>query len=111
MREDGALVVLTTVADEAAADVLSRRLVEERLAACVTRAAVKSTYRWQGEVETSSEQLLVIKSAAGCWERLRARIRELHDYDVPEILAIEAARVDAAYRSWLLEAVGVGATR
>jgi periplasmic divalent cation tolerance protein len=96
--------VLTTIDDGARAASLARSLVEDGLAACVSRTRVASTYRWEGAVEAAEEELLIIKTAADCGEALRARLAELHPYDVPEIVAVEPSFVAAPYLAWLLDA-------
>jgi periplasmic divalent cation tolerance protein len=97
-----ARIVLTTVPgpDEAAS--LARALVEERLAACATLIpVVQSVYRWQGEVESSTETLLLIKTAADKLSALEARLHELHGYQVPEFLVLEVESGSHAYLEWL----------
>lgn len=84
--EDLLLVWCTCPADTAGP--LAEALVGERLAACVNRIGpVQSTYRWQGAIETASETLLAIKTTAARFDALQLRLRELHPYDVPEIIA------------------------
>ena len=102
---NGAMVVLTTAADGEAADRLARSLVEERLAGCVSRTPVGSTYRWEGSVVTEPEVLMVIKTTASRWPDLERRIRELHTYSTPEIVALGAEEVETHYLSWLIDAV------
>ncbi|HYB97985.1 MAG TPA: divalent-cation tolerance protein CutA [Candidatus Limnocylindrales bacterium] len=102
---DGVLVVLTTAADGEAADVMAKSLVEERLAGCVSRTPVGSTYRWEGSVVSEPEVLMVIKTTAGRWPELERRIRELHTYQTPEIVALGAEEVESHYLSWLIDAV------
>ena len=95
-------LVLTTAGSEAQARAIARGLVERRLAACVTIVAQAcSVYRWKGEVHEEDEKLLLIKSAERLFEPLRDAIRELHSYDVPEVLALPVARGDLAYLDWL----------
>lgn len=101
------MVVLCTAGDDTSAQALARTLVEERLAACVSRAPVQSTYRWKEAVVSDGEVLLVIKTATSLWPRVQQRIRELHSYECPEIVAVTAADVDADYMAWLLAACGV----
>jgi uncharacterized protein involved in tolerance to divalent cations len=96
-----AIIVQTTVASETEADAIAQALLAEGLAACVQIAAIRSRYVWQGEVRRDEEELLVIKTRADLWEPLRARIRALHSYDVPEILATPATHVDPDYLAWL----------
>jgi len=97
-----ARIVLTTAAgpDEAAS--LARVLVDERLAACATLIpAVQSIYRWQGEVESSTETLLLIKTEADKLPALEARLHELHTYQVPEFLVLEVESGSQGYLEWL----------
>ncbi len=95
-------MVLTTVASQDDARRLARTLVDERLAACVTRTAVASTYRWQDGVEEDEEWLLVVKTVRGNWSALVTRIGELSSYEVPEVLALAAEDVAEPYRAWLV---------
>ncbi len=94
------IVVLTTVAGEQEAARVASVLVEERLAACVNRVAVASSYRWQGEVEHGDEVLLIIKATSERRAALEQRITELSSYELPEFLLLTAAASDA-YRDWI----------
>ena len=88
---DGAVIVLTTLAAEADAAALARTLVEERLAACVNvLPEMTSVYRWKGDIEQDRERQLVIKTSGETIEALRARLRELHPYELPEFLVLNA---------------------
>jgi periplasmic divalent cation tolerance protein len=101
-----ARIVLTTASgpDEAAG--LARALVEERLAACATLIpGVQSIYRWQGEVESSTETLLMIKTATDKLPALEARLHELHAYQVPEFLVLEVESGSHTYLEWLQASV------
>lgn len=96
------LLLLTNCPDEAVANAIALALVEERLAACVNLLPrVQSVYRWQGAVESASEIPLLIKTTAACYAALEARIRELHPYEVPEIIAIPISHGLPAYLNWL----------
>jgi periplasmic divalent cation tolerance protein len=96
-------VVLVTAPCGDPAAALARRLVEEGLAACVNRVpGVRSVYRWQGEVCDDGEDLLVIKTAADRVEDLVARVRELHGYEVPEVLVLAVEAGSAPYLEWVL---------
>ena len=99
---DTVLLVLTSVADESTAEKLAVVLVEERLAACVSRHPVRSVYRWGDGVERDEEILLLIKTRHACWLDLQARVAQLHPYDVPELLALSAAETADSYLDWLL---------
>lgn len=99
---DVAAVVLSTVPDVETAERVSRALVDERLAACVSRVpGVVSLFRWQGGVEESGEILLVIKTHARRAPELTRRLRELHPYEVPEILVLPVAAGLGAYLDWI----------
>lgn len=104
------VVVYVTAGSPEEADKLARALVEERLAACVNRIkSVQSIYRWQGQVEQSDEELLIIKSRRDLFPALEKRVRELHSYEVPEIVALPLVDGSANYLKWLGEQVAVGA--
>jgi len=100
-------IVLTTMAANADAAALARTLVEERLAACVNILPVMtSVYRWQGRIEQEPEQQLLIKTASNRVAALEQRLRELHPYEVPEVLVIDVSGGGAAYLAWVHGAVG-----
>ena len=102
-----ALVVLTTCPNDAAAARIARELVESGLAACVNRiGAVHSTYRWQGAIHDEPEVLLVIKTLSIRYSELEMRLKSLHPYDVPEIIALPVTRGSTEYLAWLGGAVG-----
>jgi len=84
------------------AHALAARLVEERLVACASiLPGVESVYHWQGAIERQSESVLLMETADACVERAIARIEALHAYDVPKIVAFEAAHVNAPYEQWV----------
>ena len=100
-------MVYVTAGSPAEGEHLARVLVEERLAACVNRIApVQSVYRWQGKVEQSEEQLLIIKTRKALFTTLGKRVRELHSYSVPEIIALPIIDGSDDYLQWLDEQVG-----
>lgn len=83
---------------------ISAALVSERLAACVNALpGVCSTYRWEGAVESATEVLLLIKTQALRLPRLEARLRELHPYDVPEIIALPLSEGSGPYLDWIAQ--------
>jgi len=97
-----ALLILCTCPDAESASRIAHALVEEHLAACVNRApGLTSVYRWQGEIHEDHEMLLLIKTRRERFESLRARIIELHPYDVPEVIAFDIAAGHAPYLEWL----------
>lgn len=92
-----------TCPDAATAESIATVLVEERLAACASvQPGVGSVYRWQGRVETAEEVLLAVKTTRDRFEALAERIQALHPYEVPEILAFEAAAGSPAYLDWVV---------
>jgi len=97
-----AVVVLSTFPSARVAAKIARVLVRERLVACVNLAAnVQSIYRWRGAVETSREVLAIMKTTRARLAALRARIVELHPYDVPEVIALAVADGHAPYLAWI----------
>jgi len=103
----GSLQVSCTVDTREAADALAHGLVDGRVAACVqVLGPIASTYRWQGAVETAEEWLLLIKTTADAFPRLRQELVERHPYDVPEVLAMPVVEGNPAYLDWIGENVG-----
>lgn len=97
-----ALLVITNCPDETSANRIALAVVEARLAACVNLLPrVQSVYHWQGAVESASEVPLLIKTTAARYDALEAAIRELHPYDLPEIIAQPIAAGLPAYLDWL----------
>jgi periplasmic divalent cation tolerance protein len=97
-----ARVVLTTAADADEANRLARTLVEERLVACATLIpSVRSIYRWQGEVEDSTEILLLLKTGPDQLAALESRLHALHSYDTPEFLVLRVESGSTGYLEWL----------
>lgn len=95
-------VVLTTVPDGRVGEELARRLVEERLIACANLLpGVTSVYRWEGEVARESEVLVLMKTPARRVPELFRRVRELHPYEVPELVALPVEAVGEAYAGWV----------
>ena len=104
VRARKVIVVFVTCPTAIVARRLARRLIERRLAACVNAVpAVESTFRWQGTIEQCRETLLIIKTAAARFERLRRAIKDLHPYDVPEIIALPVVAGYAPYLEWVGE--------
>jgi periplasmic divalent cation tolerance protein len=98
-----ARLVLTTAATLEEAKQLGRTLVEERLAACATMIpAVESIYRWKGNIEFSTEAMLLLKTGVDQLTALDARLRELHSYEVPEFLVLPIETGSRAYLDWML---------
>jgi len=96
------IVVLSTCAGPEEAEKIARRLLELRLAACVTLLpGARSFYRWKGALEDSAEWLLLIKSRRDLFQRLRAELEKVHSYEVPELLALSVVDGAPDYLNWL----------
>lgn len=101
-----ACIVQCATSSEAEAEAIAQALLEARLAACVQMSPIRSRYVWKGEIAREDEVLLAIKTRADLFEAVRARIRELHSYETPEILATPVTHADADYLAWLAESTG-----
>ena len=102
MPEPEFVIVMTTAGSEEQATDLARGLVERRLAACVNIVSqVCSIYRWKGKVEQDDEKLLLVKTAAHLFPAVREAIRELHSYELPEVIMVPLAGADPDYLEWL----------
>jgi periplasmic divalent cation tolerance protein len=94
--------VLTTVESKKDAQRIAQAVVEKRLAGCVqVIGPITSTYWWQGNVETAEEWLCVIKSREDLYKELERAIRDVHPYEVPEILAMPVQAGSSSYLAWL----------
>jgi periplasmic divalent cation tolerance protein len=95
-------LVITTVAGPDEGARMGRVLVEERLAACATLIpGALSVYRWQGRIESSTEALLLLKTASDRLALLEARLMELHSYETPEFLVLDVESGSHPYLAWL----------
>jgi periplasmic divalent cation tolerance protein len=100
-------IVLSTAGSREEAESIARGLIDERLAACVNLVpGLVSVYRWLGEVESSDEVLLVIKTTATSVEAVEGALRRLHSYEVPEMLVLTPEAGSHAYLEWLVHSVG-----
>jgi len=97
--------VMVTCPDRALAETIARACVGERLAACANiGAGISSIYAWKGAIEQADEVPLLLKTRAALFDALSARIRDLHPYEVPCIIATAMVAVEAAYAAWLEDA-------
>ena len=97
------IVVLMTAANREEADQIAEMLVGARLAACVQiLTEIESVYRWQGEVKREKEILLLAKTVASRFDELESRVRAMHSYETPEIIAVPVTDSSAPYLGWLL---------
>ncbi len=100
----GVVVVTVSVPDAATGDRIAEAVVGERLAACVKRSGpVRSVYRWQGSIEREDEWALSCMTTLERFEALATRVRELHPYEVPEVVGVPVVVGTADYLRWVAE--------
>jgi periplasmic divalent cation tolerance protein len=96
------VVVLVTVGSRPEGERIAETLVTERLAACVNLIGpLQSVYRWEGQVQRDEELLLLIKTRRALCARVEARVKVLHSYQNPEVIAVPITAGSAAYLDWL----------
>jgi periplasmic divalent cation tolerance protein len=101
------VVILVTVSSEEEGLRISHALVDSRLVACVNiMSGLRSIYRWKGEIWDEEELLLLIKTRMALFKQVEAKVKEIHSYEVPEIIAIPVTRGSETYLDWLLESTG-----
>lgn len=106
MAETDCLLVLCTCPPGPAAAELAEKLVDERLAACVNQLpGVLSSFHWEGRVQQDAETLLLIKTTRAGLDGLTTRIRELHPYELPEVLAVPVMGGLESYLDWIRASV------
>ena len=104
---DTVLLCYCSCPDAASAQALAEALVGERLAACVNRVpGIRSTYHWKDAVITDDEELLLIKTTDGRFDALKARLLQLHPYELPELIAVPVESGHTAYLDWVRQTVG-----
>ena len=102
--ENDCVLVWTTIGKTADGRGMASILVTERLAACVNvLPEMESFYRWKGQVETDHERQLIVKTTAARVPALRARVHDLHDYEVPEFIVMPIVDGSEAYLNWIRE--------
>ncbi len=104
MNTTNEIVVYITVPNEEEAARIARALVEARLAACVNILKdIRSIYSWQGKIEDESEVLMIVKTKKSLFKVLSAKVKKLHSYTVPEIIALPIIEGLEDYLKWLKE--------
>lgn len=96
-------IVITSTDSRENAEAIIHTLLEQKLAACIQSCTIQSAYRWQGKIISGEEIRLEIKSQVSLYPQLRETIREVHIYEVPEILMIPVADANEAYLKWIAE--------
>ena len=101
-----AIVVVTTVGTEEQAYLIAREIVARRQAACVNIVpGIRSIYRWKGKICKDGELMLLVKTLEGEFEGVAATIRELHSYELPEILSFNATEGEQKFLEWIAGSV------
>ena len=103
-----AALVFVTAGNQEQAALIAHALVGDRLAACVNLLGpIRSIYRWQDAVQDESEYLMLIKTRANMVARVERKVRELHSYEVPEVIAVTIAGGSKPYLDWLIDSTSV----
>jgi periplasmic divalent cation tolerance protein len=104
---DNGIVVFITAPKEDEAVKIAQALVEARLAGCVNIVRnIRSVYRWQDKIEDDTEVLMIAKTQRHLFESLMRKVRELHGYEVPEIIAMPMVEGSEDYLKWLKDVTG-----
>ena len=103
----GVILIFTTVAGTAEAEKISDTLIGEKLIACANFFPMKSHYWWKGKLEQQSEVGMVLKTLKENYGAIEKRIRELHSYEIPEILSVEIDSVYLPYLQWIEKTVKI----
>ena len=104
MTSSEPIVVLMTAANREEANQIAELLVSARLAACVQiLPEIESVYRWQGEVKREQEILLLAKATRARFDEIESKVRAMHSYETPEIIALPITAASEPYLNWLLD--------
>jgi periplasmic divalent cation tolerance protein len=98
------MIVFTTVANDGQANQLATAAVQANLAACVQTEMIRSTYRWQGQLEREQEIRLLFKTTRAAYPQLEALILSLHPYELPAFVALEVCEASAGFADWVTTA-------
>ncbi|KAK4254758.1 hypothetical protein QN277_010091 [Acacia crassicarpa] len=96
------IVVYVTVPNKEAGKKLAESIVKEKLAACVNRVpGIESVYQWKGEIQTDSEELLIIKTRQSLLEALTEHVKANHEYETPEVISLPITGGNVKYLEWI----------
>jgi periplasmic divalent cation tolerance protein len=96
------VIVFVTTKDKVEAEKIAQALLKEKLIACANVISpVKSCFRWLGKIDTSEECLIMMKSRASLFLEIEGRVKALHSYEVPEVLALPIIAGSAGYLGWM----------
>jgi len=99
-------VVILSTAPAGEVDRIARTLVEENLAACVSISQVRSYFVWEGKLSEEIEDMMIIKTALDLEDKVKARIKDLHSYELPEVIVLPIIGGDEGYLKWIKQSVG-----
>ncbi|MDD1753988.1 MAG: divalent-cation tolerance protein CutA [Methanotrichaceae archaeon] len=99
-------VVILSTAPAGEVDRIARTLVEERLAACISISQVRSYFVWEGKLSEEIEDMMIIKTALDLEDKVKARIKDLHSYELPEVIVLPIIGGDEGYLKWIKQSVG-----
>lgn len=102
MAKPNLVIVMVTCPPDSSAKI-ARMLIDEKLAACVNVIPAKSFYNWEGKYCQEQEDLLIIKGTKESYANLERRIKAIHPYSIPEIVALDMAAVSQQYASWVVD--------
>lgn len=101
------IIVFITASGEEEAAKIAHALVEARLAGCVNIVKnIRSIYRWEGKIEDEKEVLMIAKTGKEHFKSLEGKVKELHSYMVPEVIAVQIAEGSPDYLQWLKDVTG-----
>jgi periplasmic divalent cation tolerance protein len=103
MRDYDYIVVFITAATSKEGEMLAKKLIARKLAACLTMTPVTSIFTWKGKTEKAKEALLIVKSRRKLFKKLQALVQKYHSYDVPEIIALPIIAGSEDYLGWIKE--------
>lgn len=103
------IMVYVTCGNEASAQHISQTLIQEQLIACANLFPISSGFRWQGEIVSDNEWVALLKTIPENWEPVSKRVTDLHPYELPAIIRIEA-HATPAYEEWIRSEVVSGIT-
>ncbi len=107
MNKEEIIIFITAPSEDEAARI-ARTLVESRLAACVNIIKnIRSIYAWQGNIEDDTEVLMIVKTRKSIFDALSIKVRELHSYDVPEIIALPITEGSEEYLNWIKQSTSL----
>lgn len=104
-------IVLITASSETEGESIARALIEAKLAACVSLTPVNSIYTWQGQINSDREWQLIIKTDLNLFSALESKVKELHSYEIPEIIALPIVAGSKPYLDWIGENITLEAPK